>query len=229
MRGREARVPSGRRGGHGQRIRHASILTESDVCGNFCVRDIDESMSDPEVLMPSRLQLALNVNDIDQAVTFYCGCSAPSPPSGGPATRTSPSPSRRSSSSCWRTPARAAASTTSASRSPTATPSRPSRPAWPRPGWPRSRSATPPAATPSRTSSGSRARPTASAGRSTPSWRTARPSGAEGRPGVLRRDRRSRRPGRQCWLSLLLASTRPGRAALGATRPPAAARLARGR
>jgi catechol 2,3-dioxygenase-like lactoylglutathione lyase family enzyme len=28
-------------------------------------------MSDPEVLMPSRLQLALNVNDIDEAVTFY--------------------------------------------------------------------------------------------------------------------------------------------------------------
>ena len=36
-------------------------------------------------------------------------------------------------------------------------------------------SATPPAATPSRTSSGSRAHPTASSGRSTPSSRTARP------------------------------------------------------
>ena len=44
--------------------------------------------------------------------------------------------------------------------------------------WPRSTSATPPAATPSRTSSGSPAPPAASGGRSTPSWPTAPPSGA---------------------------------------------------
>ena len=126
--------------------------------------------------MSSRLQLALNVNDIDQAVTFYSSCSAPSRPRSGPGTRTSPSPSRRSSSCCWRTPARAAASTTSASRSPTPIRSMPSRPASPEPGSPRLRQARPPAATPGRTSSGSRAHLTGSPGRSTPSWPTARPS-----------------------------------------------------
>ena len=46
------------------------------------------------------------------------------------------------------------------------------------PASPRSTSATPPAAMPSRTSSGSPVLPTASAGRSTPSSKTARPSGA---------------------------------------------------
>ena len=54
-------------------------------------------------------------------------------------------------------------------------------------------SGTPPAATPGRTSSGSRAPRTANGGRSTPSWKTARPSGAKtassagrgpGRPGA---------------------------------------------
>src|SRR5215470_10257567 len=103
-------------------------------------------------------------------------CSAPSRPSSGPATPTSPSPSRRSSWCCWKTPARAAASTTSASRSPTSARSRPSWPVWPRPGSLRVRRGRPPAATPSRTSSGCRALRTVRAGRSTPSWRTARPS-----------------------------------------------------
>ena len=51
------------------------------------------------------------------------------------------------------------ASTTSASRSRTSTPSTRSRPGWRRPGSPRSTSATPPAATPSRTSSGSQGTP----------------------------------------------------------------------
>src|SRR5215470_9983472 len=92
---------------------------------------------------------------------------------------TSRSPSRRSSWFCWRTRARAAASTISAWRCPTPRRSTPSTPGWPRPGWPRSMSGTPPAATRGRTNSGSRAHPTASGGRSTPSWKTAPPSGAK--------------------------------------------------
>ena len=145
--------------------------------------------------MSGRVQLALNVNDLDQSVAFYSSCSAPSPPSGGPVTPTSPSPSRRSSSSCWRTPARAAASTTSASRSATPAPSTPSRPGSPRPGSPPPTSATRPAATPGRTSSGSRAHPTASPGRSTPSWPTARPSTTTTTAApVLRRRRQLREP-----------------------------------
>ena len=53
----------------------------------------------------SRVQLALNVNDIDEAVSFYTELFGTERPSAGPATPTSPSPSRRSSWSCWRTPA----------------------------------------------------------------------------------------------------------------------------
>ena len=56
----------------------------------------------------SRVQLALNVNDIDEAVSFYTALFGTEPAKRGPATLTSPSPSRRSSSSCSRTPARAA-------------------------------------------------------------------------------------------------------------------------
>ncbi len=61
--------------------------------------------------MSGRVQLALNVNDIGQAGAFYTKLFG-----AGPAKL------RRSSSSCWKTPARAAASTTSASRSPTPAP-----------------------------------------------------------------------------------------------------------
>jgi hypothetical protein len=47
----------------------------------------------------SRVQLAVNVNDIDEAVAFYTklfrGCSVPNRPSGARATRTSRSVSRR--------------------------------------------------------------------------------------------------------------------------------------
>ena len=126
----------------------------------------------------SRVQLALNVDDIDEAVAFYSKLFGTEPakaarlrelrhrraaaeahPDGEPGQGGSLEPPRHRSS---RTP----------------TPSTPSRPGWPRPAWPRSRSGTRPAATPGRTSSGSRAPPTASGGRSTPSWRTARPSGA---------------------------------------------------
>ena len=51
----------------------------------------------------SRVQLALNVNDIEEAVAFYSKLFGAEPAKRGPATPTSPSPSRRSSSSCWRT------------------------------------------------------------------------------------------------------------------------------
>ncbi len=56
-----------------------------------------------------RVQLALNVNDIDEAVAFYTKLFGASLRSDGPGMRTSPSPSRRSSLSCWRTQAWAAA------------------------------------------------------------------------------------------------------------------------
>ena len=75
----------------------------------------------------SRVQLALNVDDLDEAVAFYSKLFGAEPAKVAPATPTSPSPSPRSSSCCWRTRARVARSTTSASRSPTPTPSTPNR------------------------------------------------------------------------------------------------------
>ena len=69
--------------------------------------DIDRYQYLPEVAM-SRVQLALNVNDIDEAVTFYTALFGTGPAKRRPATPTSPSTSRRSSWSCWRTLARAA-------------------------------------------------------------------------------------------------------------------------
>ena len=43
----------------------------------------------------SRLQLALNVNDIEEAVAFYSKLFGTDRPRPGPVTPTSPSPSRR--------------------------------------------------------------------------------------------------------------------------------------
>ena len=48
----------------------------------------------------SRVQIALNVDDLEQAVTFYSKLLGVAPASASPATPTSPWPSRRSSSSC---------------------------------------------------------------------------------------------------------------------------------
>ena len=45
----------------------------------------------------SRVQLALNVSDLDAAVDYYAKFSAPSRRSADPATPISPSPSRPSS------------------------------------------------------------------------------------------------------------------------------------
>jgi lactoylglutathione lyase len=70
----------------------------------------------------SRVQLALNVDDIDEAVTFYTKLLGTGPAKRKPGYANFAVASRRSSSCCWRTPARAAASTTSASRSLTAPP-----------------------------------------------------------------------------------------------------------
>ena len=55
----------------------------------------------------SRVQLALNVNDIDEAVSFYTALFG-TELAGAGRLANSPSPSRRSSWSCWRIPARAA-------------------------------------------------------------------------------------------------------------------------
>ena len=139
--------------------------------------------------MTGRIQLALNVDDLDESISFYRKLFGTEPAKVRPGYANFAIADPRSSSSCWRTAARAAASTTSASRFPAPTPSRPSRLAWPRPGWPRSTSATPPAATPGRTSSGYRAPRTGSGGRSTRSWRTVPPSGARIPAAVGRRPR----------------------------------------
>src|SRR4051794_13772079 len=51
-----------------QRLRHASILTRVDGGGKVGHRHPSKSL---EVPIMSRLQLALNVEDVDQAVAFY--------------------------------------------------------------------------------------------------------------------------------------------------------------
>ena len=127
--------------------------------------------------MTGRVQLALNVNDIDQAVAFYAKLFGTGPakraprvcqlrrrrpaaeagPAGKPRPGRQPQPPRRRGPRHRHRRGRAG------------TPGRGG------PGVLRCR-ARPPAATPSRTSSGSRARPTARPGRSTPSWPTAPPS-----------------------------------------------------
>ena len=180
----------------------------------------------------SRVQLALDVSNIDEAVAFYTKLFGTERLSGAPATRTSRLPIRRSSLSCWKTPAMAAPSTTSASRSPTPTLSMLSRPAWPRRAWPRSMSATPRAVTPGRTSSGSRARRMGGPGRSTPSWPTARPSTAKARtapPAVAARPGRPARPGNRPHPPRSAASRRSRRTArLVIARPGARRGLAWG-
>ena len=124
----------------------------------------------------SRVQLALNVDDLDDVDRLLlAGCSAPSRPSVRPGYANFAVAEPPLKLVLIENPGQGGSSTTSASRSPTSTRSTPSRPGSPRPDSPRSTSAAPPAATPSRTSSGSRAPRTASAGRSTPSSPTARP------------------------------------------------------
>ena len=59
-----------------------------------------------------RVQLALNVDNIDAAVAFYSALFRTEPAKRRPGYATSPSPPRRSSSSCWRTRATPARSTT---------------------------------------------------------------------------------------------------------------------
>jgi hypothetical protein len=43
----------------------------------------------------SRVQLALNVGNLEEAIAFYSNLFAPSPPRSSRDTRTSPSPTRR--------------------------------------------------------------------------------------------------------------------------------------
>ena len=125
----------------------------------------------------SRVQLALNVEDVDESVAFYSKLFGTEPAKRPARLRQlRRSLSRHSSWCCWRTRARAAPSTTWESRWPTSTRSTPNRPGSRSPGWPPSTSAAPPVATRGRTSSGCRARRTASVGRSTPCWPTVRPS-----------------------------------------------------
>ena len=52
----------------------------------------------------SRVQLALNVNDLDEAITFYSKLFGTPPPRSSPATPTSPSPNPHSSSYCLENP-----------------------------------------------------------------------------------------------------------------------------
>ena len=125
----------------------------------------------------SRLQLALNVDDLEQSIAFYTSLFGTEPAKVKPgyanfAVAEPPlklvlieNPGQRRLAQPPRRRGRR-----HRHRRRRADPSRR------RPVSPRSTSATPPAATPSRTSSGSRAPPTASAGRSTPSSRTPRTS-----------------------------------------------------
>jgi len=69
-------------------------LTAFDACGKLGVSGIDVHRSPREVLV-SRVQLALNVDDIDQAVAFYTRLFGAEPAKRRPATPTSRSPSRR--------------------------------------------------------------------------------------------------------------------------------------
>ena len=75
-----------------------------------------------------RLQLALNVSNLDEAVDFYTRMFGVGPPRRSPATPTSRSSTRPSSWCCSRTPASRGASTTSVSR-----PRRPTRSSPPNP------------------------------------------------------------------------------------------------
>ena len=56
----------------------------------------------------SRLQLALNVDDLEVSIAFYSALFHTAPTKANPATPTSRWPNRRSSWSSWRTPGREA-------------------------------------------------------------------------------------------------------------------------
>ena len=171
------------------------MLTHVDVCGNREGTHRQSSISQRRVIN-HEFQLALNVDDVEwpSLLPKLFGVGRPR---GVPGTRTSRSRSRRSSWSCWRTPAREARSTTSGSRSRTST---------------RDAEQTRLCGAGSRVGGRagrrlllrqagqvrSRAPRTASAGRSTPCWPTARPSSATRtvrRPAVaLRLEVRANRP-----------------------------------
>ena len=140
-----------------QRLRHASILTDVDVCGNLD-RHRQSSMSQEDTM--SRLQLALNVDDLDASIAFY---------SHAVRHRAGQGPARLRQLRRRRAAAEARADREPRPRRLAQPPRRRGRrhrhrrrradPPRPRPASPRSTSATRPAATPSRTSSGSRAPP----------------------------------------------------------------------
>ena len=96
---------------HRQRTWHASILTGPDVCGKLGGRARYRRSSKSK---PGRFSCPAACSSPSTSATWsspspsIASCLAPSLPSGGPATPTSPSLTRRSSSSCWSTPARAA-------------------------------------------------------------------------------------------------------------------------
>ena len=126
----------------------------------------------------SRVQLALNVNDIDEAVSFYTALFGTAPAKRRPGYANFAVTEPPLKLVLLENPGQggtlnhlgvevAGAGAVDAEQARLA-----------QPAWPRSTSATPPAATPGRTSSGSPAPPAASGGRSTPSWPTAPPSGA---------------------------------------------------
>ena len=59
--------------------------------------------------MTGRIQLALDVNDLDESISFYSKLFGAAPAKVRPGYANFPSPTLRSSSSSWRTPPRAAA------------------------------------------------------------------------------------------------------------------------
>ena len=144
--------------------------------------------------MSSRVQLALNVNDIDEAVAFYARLFGAGPAKRRPGYANFAIAEPPLKLVLLENPGHGGSLNHLGIEVPDiehrrrrAGPARRNRAS------PPSMSARPPAATPGRTSSGSRARPTASAGRSTRSWPTARPSTAKATAGMLRSHRPARR------------------------------------
>src|SRR5262249_46664668 len=118
---RTARRCTGR-GPDQQGLPHTSIFTKAAVYGKPDDKNKKKRSSNFYLRRFPCLAVCSSLSTSTTSIrpsTSTASCSVPSRPSAGLAMPTSPSPSRRSSSSCWKTPARAAASTTSASRSPT--------------------------------------------------------------------------------------------------------------
>ena len=126
--------------------------------------------------MPSRLQLALNVDDIGQAVAFYSKLFGTEPTKLRPGYANFAIAEPPLKLVLLENPGQGGSLNHLGIEVPDTDTVEAEQARLAGTGLAPARRARPPAATPSRTSSGSRAHLTASPGRSTPSWPTARPS-----------------------------------------------------